>query len=351
MDLAPPPMGELYVSHEELIVAANTWAEAHGYALNIKRSNINKRRIKDKIWLKCDRGGKCTSSVEQKRLHVDSRLIECLFKAIAKWSLDEVDWLLRIEDSAHNHDSILPESHSALRKLTLINQIKDDIANQSRARITLRQILTALRLDSDSNNSMFKAADIYNVKAALRRDALESLTSIQALIQNLHRDVWHCEYLKNQLNRVTHLFFIKKISKKLLKINLKILIMNFIYKINRYKLSLLIIFEVIALNISFYIVFDFILHEIADDFIWVLKQLKAVYRKLNLDDSEVNVIDRDFELILASHRVFSTTRHILCIWHIDKNVLANCKDQFAIKKNWNNFQQIWSHSSCFTKLY
>jgi len=97
--------------------------------------------------------------------------------------------LLRIEDSAHNHDSILPESHSALRKLTLINQIKDDIANQSRARITLRQILTALRLDSDSNNSMFKAADIYNVKAALRRDALESLTSIQALIQNLHRDV------------------------------------------------------------------------------------------------------------------------------------------------------------------
>ncbi len=26
MDLAPPPVGELYVSHEELIVAANTWA-------------------------------------------------------------------------------------------------------------------------------------------------------------------------------------------------------------------------------------------------------------------------------------------------------------------------------------
>ncbi len=173
---------------------------------------------------------------------------------------------------------------------------------------------------------MFKAVDIYNVKTALRHDALESFTFIQALIQNLHHDVWHCEYLKNQLNQVTHLFFIKKISKKLLKTNLKILIMNFIYKINRYKLLLLIIFEVIALNISFYIVFDFILHEIADDFIWVLKQLKAVYWKLNLNDSEVNVINRDFELILVLHRVFSTTRHILCIWHIDKNVLANCKN-------------------------
>jgi hypothetical protein len=84
MDLAPPSVGELYVSHEELIVAANTWAGAHDYALNIKRSSKNKRGIKDKIWLKCDRGGKCTSPVGQKRLHAGSRLIECPFKAIAK---------------------------------------------------------------------------------------------------------------------------------------------------------------------------------------------------------------------------------------------------------------------------
>jgi len=90
--------------------------------------------------------------------------------------------LLRIEDSAHNHNSTLPRSHLALRKLALTNQIKDNIASQSRARITPRQILTALRLDSDPDNSMFKAGNIYNAKAALRRNALESLTSIQALI-------------------------------------------------------------------------------------------------------------------------------------------------------------------------
>ena len=59
----------------------------------------------------------------------------------------------------------------------------------------------------------------------------------------------------------------KNILKKLLKINLKILIMNCIYKINRFKLSLLVIFEVTALNIRFYIVFVFMLHEIAIDYI------------------------------------------------------------------------------------
>jgi len=45
-----------------------------------------------------------------------------------------------------------------LRKLALTNQIKDVIANQSRARITPRQILTVLRLDSHPDNLIFKAA-------------------------------------------------------------------------------------------------------------------------------------------------------------------------------------------------
>ncbi len=49
MDLAPPPVGELYVSDKKLIAAANTWAGAHDYALIISRSNKNKRGIKDKI--------------------------------------------------------------------------------------------------------------------------------------------------------------------------------------------------------------------------------------------------------------------------------------------------------------
>jgi len=84
MDLAPPPVGELYVNHEELIAAANTWAGAHGYALNIKRSSKNKRGIKDKIWLKRDRGGKSTSPVGRKRLHAGSRLIEFKLEFVAR---------------------------------------------------------------------------------------------------------------------------------------------------------------------------------------------------------------------------------------------------------------------------
>ncbi len=68
--------------------------------------------------------------------------------------------------------------------------------------------------------------------------------------------------------------------------------MNPTYKTNRYKLPLLIISEVTTLNTSFYIAFGFILHETADDYVWVLEQLKAVYGKFNLDDPVINVIDK-----------------------------------------------------------
>jgi len=84
MDLAPPPVGELYVSDEKLIAVANTWAGTHGYTLIVSRSNKNKRGIKDKIWLRCDRDDKSGGTGGQKRLHVGSSLIECPFKAIAR---------------------------------------------------------------------------------------------------------------------------------------------------------------------------------------------------------------------------------------------------------------------------
>ena len=48
---------------------------------------------------------------------------------------------------------------------------------------------------------------------------------------------------------------------KLLHLNIKILIINCIYKTNKYKIFLLIIIEIIVLNIIFYVDFCFIKKE------------------------------------------------------------------------------------------
>jgi hypothetical protein len=70
----------------------------------------------------------------------------------------------------------------------LIND-EDDVACQLIVKTTLFKVLSTLRIDdSNANNSTFKSRDIYNMRAQLRRDDLESLSSIQTLMRELNRD-------------------------------------------------------------------------------------------------------------------------------------------------------------------
>ena len=39
--------------------------------------------------------------------------------------------------------------------------------------------------------------------------------------------------------------------------------------------------------------------------------------------------------------LFFFVSHFLCVWHVNKNVLIHCKSTFNIKKDWNNFYEIW----------
>ena len=44
-------------------------------------------------------------------------------------------------------------------------------------------------------------------------------------------------------------------------------------------------------------------------------------------------------LINAIQRVFPTANHTLCLWHLDKNVLANCKPSFDTEEEWEKFYE------------
>jgi hypothetical protein len=124
MNLAPPPVGELYVTHHKLIAAVNEHAGLHGYAVVMKRSKKSRKDVICKVTLRCDREGKPNNVVGQKRLHSGSRLIECPLDAQGKWLELEGGWMLIVKNSAHNHDPTLRGSHSAIRKLTMTDEIR-----------------------------------------------------------------------------------------------------------------------------------------------------------------------------------------------------------------------------------
>jgi hypothetical protein len=207
--------------------------------------------------------------------HDDSRHIKCFFLIIAKLDENIQTWMYEIKNFKHNHAFSVVESHSVLRRMTMIDEIKSDISRQLTVKTASFRILSTLRLDEFANvdNSMIKSRNIYNLRAQLRRDDLRSLTLIQILMRELNENDWTFSFQKNSQNQIIHLFFVKNISKELLKSNFEMLIMNCTYKINkydlimskwrkseliiRYKISLLIISEQTALHTNFYVVFCF----------------------------------------------------------------------------------------------
>ncbi|KAL3531568.1 hypothetical protein ACH5RR_010890 [Cinchona calisaya] len=114
--------------------------------------------------------------------------------------------------------------------------------------------------------------------------------------------------------------------------------MNCTYKTNRYKMPLLEIIRITSFNTSFYSCFAFLREEGDEDYEWVLD----AFRKILGQDSQPSVIvtDRELALMKAIKVVFPKASNVLCVWHIQKNILANCKAHFKHKDaffaDWNS---------------
>jgi hypothetical protein len=76
------------------------------------------------------------------------------------------------------------------------------------------------------------------------------------------------------------------------------------------------------------------------DYIWILRQLKALYIQLNIFDSTIIVTNMKKSLMIVIETQFSKINHLLCIWHINKNVVTNCKRSLN-KKKWDVFFAEW----------
>ncbi len=208
----------IFESLKNLIKFVNTHADSQNYAIVIARFKISKIDIKRKVFLRCDREEKFLNSLDRKRQHTDTWLIQCSYNIIAKLNLDINLWSLTVRDFDHNHDSFISVAHFALRKLVIIDEVKSDISRQFKIQISLAKILSTLRLNNEE--LIFKTRDLYNLKTNMRRTALDFLTSIQALMRQLEEKNWEFSYQQNDRKRLTHLFF----SKSLTLVNLTVAI-------------------------------------------------------------------------------------------------------------------------------
>ena len=266
MDLLPPPSDLSAPSDTLLISLIQEHALKEGYAVVTRRSNRDKRGIKDKIWLRCTRGLKIREPIGQKRKHETSRTNDCPFECIIKLDKTEDTWHLRTKDGSHNHDPGKRVAHSTHRAAALTSQIEETIIAQSANRVTPADIVYGLNCGMEED-PIWKTRDIYNAKLKIRQRMLGHLTPTQVLLKRLHAsDEWYVQFLKDSKDRVTHLFFSRSSCHEMLKVNWEVVIMDATYKTNRYKLPLLIITGTTALGSSFYIAFCFLAREQFEDY-------------------------------------------------------------------------------------
>lgn len=124
--------------------------------------------------------------------------------------------------------------------------------------------------------------------------------------------------------------------------------MDCTYKTNKFKMPLCIITGITSLNTTFYVGFCFMFQEFADDYLWLLQQLALLYIHVDVPRPKVILTDGEKGLISSIHRVFPGAANLLCIWHVNKNVVKNCKKSFNTEEIWVQFYDEWQnliHSS------
>lgn len=53
------------------------------------------------------------------------------------------------------------------------------------------------------------------------------------------------------------------------------------------------------------------------------------------------ITDRELALITVIDELFSQSDHLLCRWHVNMNVVKNCKKYFGSKEQWDEFYAVW----------
>ena len=294
----------------------------------------------NKLVIRCNKNEKQrVSQIINKRSKIDTKRVDCFFKILNKNN----KWILKkIEKLKHNHVNVNEISHSMFRRYNITKQIKINIKQKY---VFMRKsneifIFLYVKYNTNFNNSQIIIKNVHNFIIEIRKKKLSNKISIQILYQIFMIDSnWFAKFQLNKfIDEIKYLFFINKISTKILTTNDEICILDCIYKTNKYKMSLIIMTKIINFNISYYASMCFIKNEKHENYCWFLKIIKKLYQKVDISFSFVWLFDDKSNIVIVfAIEISSNAKHTLCVWYIEKNVINNCKKYFKNIVLWNKF--------------
>lgn len=341
MQLLPPPTDKLYPTIDALIEDVNKTASRQGYTVVKNGGNRNdKDGLLRKIRLVCSKGGVHNESRKKAangQRNRKSKRTDCPWKAYACRS--DYTWHLRVQEDEHNHPASPPEAFAVNRQFRQADMaiIKDDY----KAHIPPATTLARLRNLNPGKNFLMR--DLHNQRAKIRRQESAKATPIQHLLQELQAlYLWVIDHQLDEHGQLKQLFFAFEPSLDLLKTYPDVLFIDYTYKTNKFKMPLCIFNGVSASNKSFYIGFAFLRHEDKDSHHWILSRVRELFKRVGKEEGpKVILTDKEDGLIAGLEEVMPASYHILCVWHINKNILARATKFFPRPEEIQAWMDLW----------
>jgi len=107
-----------------------------------------------------------------------------------------------------------------------------------------------------------------------------------------------------------------------------VLLLDSTYKTNRFNMPLLNICGITGGNKVFQARLVFLSRETESDYNWAMSCLQKVMHNHKIPQPLSIVTDRELALIKCLETWFPESRHLLCRWHVNMNVLAKTKKHF-----------------------
>jgi hypothetical protein len=149
------------------------------------------------------------------------------------------------------------------------------------------------------------------------------------------------------------LFFAHASQKELMRSFPDILGMDCTYKTNRYNMPLLHFVGVTSIGRYFSAGFCFLSGEKEDDYDWAIEQFHEAF--IDIDPPQVHITDNEAALKLALKTRFPDIPQLLCMWHINKNVLTHAQrawittdpwlsdeEKEEVQKHRDDFMTVWN---------
>jgi hypothetical protein len=331
--LAPPE--STYSTKEEMDAHLNIFVHSQGYAVTVKRSEKDK-----KVIYKCDRGGEYNSTINEvnRKRQTSSRINGCPFELAAyKWKTDGL-WHVKVKVANHNHEaSENMAGHSKYVRLS--DAQRESISTMSQALVDPRQIISALR--QENPDQVIRTQTVYNARSKSRNEFLGGRQPVEALISILEEGNYAYK-LEQDASRITRrLFFAHPEGLRLFKRYYHVLVIDCTYKTNVYGMPLCNILGMTASNQTFIVAIAFLNNEVEESYNWVLQCLSEL---LNVGCKVTTIVtDRELALMNAIEFVMPSVQTLLCVWHINKNVVAHFRKWFEgedfpkVVDRWQNF--------------